>query len=498
MNYEYLPRSTPEFEGVSREYYHELLKHLKQNDVEVHNLYSTINGKVVFTFDNLPYSNDRPHILHSLTKLFTNTAVAQANQEGLINLTDKVVSFFEDDSDIKLPDDLTENAKAMTIEDLITMRSGHDREISGSEWRPLKTSWTEAFFKEPVVHTPGKHYCYSSACSYLLSAIVQKVTGKSAHKYLEDGILRKLGIDSFTWDISPEGVNSGGNGITLRVEDVLKIALLYSQNGKWNGEQLLNEDWVNRAFGRSHNKAKEDNQTKYNFHLFEYGDVYTASGIFGQNAMIIPKLNMVVVVFAATVDWETVPIITNEKFVQPLLKKNDSREKELSNKGASDIFIVDSLQHGKKSKKMIQPFNTHISSYLIDENEDNIEKLGFQMLDSETLIFHMKDDRGYHKVHMKIDEWSSCVSSITGNYLHHQYQSNNAHLVTKAWWETNSLLCMEMRFIGTSFCDYYMISFDGNYQNLKMKRFVNVNTQATERKEIYGKRESSIDAYEKE
>lgn len=492
MSYQYLPRSTPEKAGLDGLTFHHLLKKLEENKVEVHNMMVTVGGKVVFSYYNEPYQEDRPHILHSLTKLFTNTAVAQAQAEGYINLSDKVISFFEDEADKYLPENISDNLKAMTIEDLITMRCGHNREISGSEWRPLKTSWIKAFFEEPVVHKPGDYYCYSSGNSYMLSAIVQKVTGKTAHQYLEEGILNKLGIDPFTWDKSPEGINSGGNGISIRVEDALKIGLLYQQQGKWNGEQLISQEWIDHAFGYKNAKPAPNVEGPYgypyNYHFFEFGDIYSASGIFGQNAMVIPKLDMVIVVFAATVDWATVPMVAQSEFVAPILEKeSEPKPKKVMNKSLSSNLFNGTLLHDRKSVVPTIKFTPNVTSYTVDENEDNITSIGFQQLDEETLVFHMVDDRGRNVVHNGVDRWISSVSGVTGNYLHHQYQSDHAHVVTKAWWETERDLCMEWRFIGTAFCDYLIFSFDDE-GGVTMNRWVNINTQAMERAELLARK----------
>jgi CubicO group peptidase (beta-lactamase class C family) len=168
------------------------------------------------------------------------SGVGIALDEGRFSLDDKVVSFFPD----HLPPDPSPNLRAMTVRDLLTMRTEHDHETSGSEWRPLKTSWIAEFMKIPVVYQPGTKWVYTSAASYMLSAIVTKTTGQKLADYLRPRMLDPMGIRDFHWDVSPEGVTPGGNGLSWSTADSLKLGMLYAQKGVWQGRQLLSPQWV--------------------------------------------------------------------------------------------------------------------------------------------------------------------------------------------------------------------------------------------------------------
>lgn len=485
--YKHLPRSTPEAEGISSSQIVELLNAMELNGIELHNMMIAVNGKIIFKACNYPYREDIPHIIHSMTKAFTNTAVAKAYSEGLIKLSDKVVSFFEDEY---LPENPSQNLLDMTIENLITMRCGHNREISGSEWRPLKSSWIQAFFKEPVVHKPGEYFCYSSACSYMLSAIVQKVTGMTAHDYLRQGFLDKLGMREFTWDISPEGICSGGNGISLCIEDIMKLGIVYQQDGVWEGEQLIDKEWVDRAFGRIDPIEPPEGELPYNYHWYQFGDLYTASGIFGQNCMVIPKLNMVVGVTAAVREWEKVPEVVNKYLVEPHIagtqNKVDAAE-ILKNKAERMTLLSE-----KKSVSNSYQFSIREEVYYSEENVDNIVKISFRQPSNDLLIFTMKDHRGSHTVHCGLDCWKTASSSITGYYLHHQYQPEQALIVAAAWWETPTRLRMEWRYPEMAFCDYLTFDFSEDMTEVVMNRRVNVNTQDMKREPLLAKRRTLL------
>ena len=149
-----------------------------------------------------------------------------------------MISFYPEHA----PKEPTEYQKEMTVRDLITMRSGMDKDINGSEFRTIKTSWIERYFQQPVPYKPGTHYFYCSGNTFMTSAIVQKVTGKTAHDVINETIVPALGMRPFTWTKSPEGICSGNSGISLCAEDILKFGMLYLNHGEWNGEQIIARD----------------------------------------------------------------------------------------------------------------------------------------------------------------------------------------------------------------------------------------------------------------
>ena len=130
---------------------------------------------------------------------------------------------------------------------MITMRNGQQRGIGGNEWRPLKTSWKDAYFQVSFDKEPGKTYMYSRGHSYILSYSVQKLEKKACRELVQERIGKKIGLTDFPWMLSPEGVCSGGNGVSLTAEDMLRIGLLYLNKGRWDGEQLISEAWVDYA-----------------------------------------------------------------------------------------------------------------------------------------------------------------------------------------------------------------------------------------------------------
>ena len=209
------------------------------DSLDIHSVMIVKDGKVIFSRWQSEGVDTVPHVLHSVSKTFTATAVGLAIADGKMKLTDKIIDFFPD----KLPAEVSDNLKAMTVRDLLTMSCGHDVEPSGFRGGE-ETDWVQAFLAHPVVHKPGTFYLYNSLGTYMLSAIVQKVTGEKVVDYLDTRLFQPLHIDKPKWDESPQGINCGGWGLYLKTEDLAKMGQLLLQQGEWNGKQIIPAEWV--------------------------------------------------------------------------------------------------------------------------------------------------------------------------------------------------------------------------------------------------------------
>ena len=293
-----LPRSAPELQGISST---AIRAFVKAADTEIKTLHSFMllrHGKVVAEGWWAPEGPDKPHILWSLSKSFASTAVGLAVSEGKLDIHEKVAKFFPDD----LPENPSDNLKAMRVRDLLTMSTGHEpapRLIGDSP------SWTQQFFAAPVPREPGAWFRYNTAATYMQSAIVQQVTGQKVVDYLGPLLFEPLGIAAPKWDECPQGRSIGGYGLYLRTEDVAKFGQLYLQKGKWKGRQLVPAEWVVQATGkqvsndRHHRPGNSDWRQGYGFQFWQcrHG-AYRGDGKDGQFCVVLPKQDAVVVMTA--------------------------------------------------------------------------------------------------------------------------------------------------------------------------------------------------------
>ena len=290
-------------------------KGAEQEKKDVHSVMIVKDGQVIYSRWQSQGSEKVPHVLHSVSKTFTATAVGLAIADGKMALTDKVIKYFPD----KLPAQVSDNLKAMTVRDLLTMSCGHDTEPS---FRGPDQDWVTAFLAHPVVHKPGEFYLYNSLGTYMLSAIVQQVTGQKVLDYLTPRLFEPLHIDKPRWEESPQGINAGGWGLWLKTEDLAKMGQLLLQKGEWNGKQLIPAEWVaemskkqvesinpgtriEEAEAKGMTKETSDWMQGYGYQMWRCRPgCFRADGARGQYIIVVPDKNAVIAITSDVEDLQ--------------------------------------------------------------------------------------------------------------------------------------------------------------------------------------------------
>ena len=278
------------------------------DSMDIHSVMIVRDGSVIYSRWQSEGVDTVPHVLHSVSKTFTATAVGLAIADGKMALTDKVIDFFP----YKLPAEVSDNLKAMTVRDLLTMTCGHDEEPTGQ--RGQDVDWVQAFLAQPVVHEPGKFYLYNSLGTYMLSAIVQQVTGEKVVDYLDTRLFQPLHIDKPKWEESPQGINCGGWGLYLKTEVLAKMGQLLLQKGEWNGKQIIPTEWVaemskkqvesinpgtriEQAEERGMTKETSDWMQGYGYQMWRCRPgCFRADGARGQYIIVVPDKNAVIAI----------------------------------------------------------------------------------------------------------------------------------------------------------------------------------------------------------
>jgi CubicO group peptidase (beta-lactamase class C family) len=295
-----LPRSSPESQGISSD---SILDYVETADKKIDTMHSFMivrHGHVIAEGWWKPEAADKPHLLWSVSKSFTSTAVGLAIEDGKMSLDDPVLKFFPGEG----PADPSDNLKAMKVRDLLTMTGGHEVEPKIVGGAPS----VKQFLAHPVEHKPGTHFQYNTMGTYTLSAIVTKVTGKTALEFLKPRLFEPLGIENPVWDASPEGNSLGGYGLKLRTEDMAKFGQLYLQKGKWKGKQLIPESWIEQATSKQvpndqegHAKMGSDWKQGYGYQFWRCThDAYRGDGAAGQFIIVMPEKDVVIAITALT------------------------------------------------------------------------------------------------------------------------------------------------------------------------------------------------------
>jgi CubicO group peptidase (beta-lactamase class C family) len=321
-----LPRSTTETEVFSAESIRKYLDTVKAHGQDLHCLMILQHGKVVaekWLGENAP---NKSHTMFSVSKTFTANAIGFAVTENRIKVSDKVISFFPDD----LPDTISAFLADLEIRDLLTMSVGHDADPTYNI-KSNETNWERLFLSTPVVHEPGTKFVYNSLATYMLSAIVQKVTGEKVIDYLYPRLFRPLGIAGAVWETSPSGINNGGWGLYIKTEDMAKMGQFLLQKGNWNGKQLLPESWFDEATSIKIRQGpvwvSPDTKTDdsdwlqgYCYQLWRCRhNAFRADGAEGQFIIVLPEQDAVIVT-TANIDDMQAEINLIWEYLLPALK----------------------------------------------------------------------------------------------------------------------------------------------------------------------------------
>ncbi|MDO4548550.1 MAG: serine hydrolase [Clostridia bacterium] len=461
-----LARSTPEDKGIQSQYILDLLNDIEFTGTEVHAIMMAAGGDVIFEGFYAPYTPEDPHIMFSATKLFTNAAVGVAVTDGALSLDSYVVDVLAD----YLTEEPSENQKMMQLKHLITMTSGHDRMISGSELRPMKTSWLEHLLVEPVVHVPGEHYIYSSGNSVLASGMVQVATGMTCLDVLMKSGFGELGIENMTWDIGPDGINAGHGGVKITIEDILKVGQLYMNGGVWNGRQILSKEWCDYAIG--YEKTLE-NQGDYAYHWTSQQDglYYTATGSYGQTLLICPSLDMVIAVTAGTNN--SVHQLLYKNVIAPIVadRLNQQQVAAALAKRADTLSLLGTPIY--TASPVAETING--KTFTADENQYGITSVKLDVTDGY-IDYTMTDARGTHTIRNGVGEWLRTQTSMTSSYTHHQYQYDIEPIVAYAEWKDDYTLEMTWRWPQLAFVDTVTVTFAQDGSAMSLDRSVNVNS----------------------
>jgi len=313
------PRATPESQGISSAALGAFVEEAEQKLNALHSLMVVRHGQVVAEGWWTPYLANEPHMLYSLSKSFTSSAVGLAIAEGKLSVDDPVLKFFPDEA----PAEPSANLKAMRVRDLLTMSTGHHEDDVKDFPYQSDDSVVKAFLARPVSHKPGTFFFYNTPASYMLSAIVQKVTGQAVVDYLKPRLFDPLGIENPTWDASKQGVSMGGFGLNIRTEDIARFGQLYLQKGQWQGQQLLPTAWVETATSRMMSNGSSPTSDweqgyGYQFWRSRHG-FYRGDGAHGQFCLILPQYDTVVAITSGTRDMASVMNLVWDRLV-PALK----------------------------------------------------------------------------------------------------------------------------------------------------------------------------------
>ncbi|GAB3896358.1 hypothetical protein GCM10028803_13860 [Larkinella knui] len=470
----HLPRSLPEAQGVSSSGLLDFVNAVEAGKLNLHSLMVVRHGKVVAEGWWAPYAPELKHTLYSLSKSFTSSAVGMAVAEKRLTVNDKVVSFFPQD----VPATVSANLAAMRVKDLLMMATGHDKDSTGSLRADPEKNWVKAFLAQPVEHEPGTFFVYNSGATYMLSAIVQKVTGQPLLDYLKPRLFEPLGIEGADWETDPKGIATGGWGLRVRTEDIAKFGQLYLQKGVWNGKRLLPEAWIEDATkfeiqskGGSRTKEENDWLQGYGYQFWRCrNDAFRGDGAYGQYCIVMPKEDTVIAITSETSDMQGI-LDQVWKHILPGIQPTAITAKStvpLKQKLASLALPLPTGQAASPTVARVSG-----KSYQIADNALNIKRVSLAFQNGSG-VCTLHDDQGEHRVVCGLGSWKEGESDLSTVPLKLVPTSVPKETKTKvaasgAWSDENTFT-MTWRFIETAHYENVTCRFDGDNLRLEFQK----------------------------
>ena len=414
----HLPRSTPEAQGVSSAGLLDFLEAVGKSQHEFHSFMMVRHGQVVAEGWWSPYAPDLNHMLYSLSKSFTSTAVGFAVTEGRLKVEDPVISFFPDE----LPGNVSEPLAALKVKHLLTMSVGHAKDST-----PIITktdNWVQTFLALPIENPPGSVFLYNSGATYMLSAIVQKLTGQKVIDYLEPRLFQPLAIQGMTWETCPRGINTGGWGLAIQTEGLAKFGQLYLQKGEWNGRQILPAAWIEEATtfkiqqpadpGKDLDEVRKTSEWHqgycYQFWRTRH-DCYRADGAYGQYTFVMNGQDAVICItgesgnMAGEFDlmWQYLLPAMKENVLPP----DPAAQARLKQKLATLALLPPKAQ-------ATSPVAAKISGKTFQiEGDTNVQSVSFKF-HGNSCTFTLKDAKGEHPISCGIEKWVDGKTDMPG------------------------------------------------------------------------------------
>ena len=436
-------RATPESQGISSDLFAALLRELDASkDTEMHHFMALRHGKVICECNFAPYPKGMWHITHSMCKSITGMAIGMLIEEEKLKLDENIYDIF--------PDHINAFSKifrpVITVENLLTMTSGVTFNESGIV---SGNDWLGSFLNASVNGKPGTEFQYNSLNTYVLSAIVTKRTGETLTEYLTQRLFGPLGITKYYWETCPKGITKGGWGLFLCAEDMAKLGQLYLQRGKWNGQQLVSEYWIEISTAR-HLKTQNDTYG-YGYQLWmeQRPGSFEYNGMLGQNVIIYPDMDMVLVTNAGNkemfqdcimlniirkyfpVNYHPADVLPENPLSYSLLKRlcgelenGENNNRSTSLRGRWKRNVVSRRKHSDKkysyriSAAVDRPSDHHSFMRAVSGRTYVMEQQNIGIAPLFVQVFHNNMTDGISEISFTYDAGNFCVSFTEGEVIH--------------------------------------------------------------------------------
>ena len=449
-----LPRSTPEAQNIDTSLIQQFLDAVEsESKHEVHSMMLLRNGKVFAEGWWAPYGPENKHTMYSVSKSFTATAIGLAVAEGRIKVTDKVVSFFPE----SLPATISPNLAELEIKHLLSMSVGHDKSFNQEVF--TEEDWVRAFLSMPVTNPPGTKFLYNTSASYMLSAIIQKVTGQNLLEYLKPRLLDPLEISGLDWETDLNGIQVGGWGLRLKTEDMAKFGQLFLQKGQWNGKQVLPESWIAEASTMKIMQEPDASPQRMasNDWIQGYGYQMWRSR---QYILILPEVDGVIVITSETSDMQGLLDVI-WKYLLPAYSEVGKTDLNLSQR-LKDLSL--NPMKGERNRKMEKIIGG--KTYKIENENQKIESFSLNFNEGMCKLI-ISEEGGNYEFLLGSGKWILSDTDRKGPNLFYfaqnQLEGLSPFKVAGSYaWKDAKTLEVKLKYYESPHTETIRINFEGN------------------------------------
>ncbi len=471
--FEPFPRSTPEQLGMSSEAIARFLDAVEAQDVEMHTFMLLRHGQVAAEGAWAPHRLDAPHMLFSLSKSVAATGVGIAVDEGLLSVDDQVISFFPE----YITETIAANMADLRIRHLLAMSTGHDVDTAIAQRLEPSGDWVRAFFDTPIVHPPGTFFLYNNGASYMLSAIVQRVTGETLIDYLRPRLLEPLGIDYARWETCPKGNSIGASGLHMTTDAIARFGQLFLQRGMWNGRRILSEAWVEAASScQTANNPKGEPRTDWNsgygYQMWQcrQDGAYRGDGACGQFCIVIPGQDAVIAITAGTGKMGVLIDLIWTHLYPGYGPQGQTVGQEADRASASLRERIVRLAHAPQEQSLgaSPALAGRVSGkrYALAPNRKGADAVRFEF-DEDGCTFRIRDARGEHAIRCGSGKWLLGETLATEDEWVKPVEAPWKVAVSGGWQDERTYV-IAMRFYETTFTCKVVCRFDGDGERVAL------------------------------
>lgn len=455
----------PEEVGIPSEAILNFIKQLEDNQVNIHGFLMIREDKVFAEGYWKPFHKDFQHRMYSAGKSFVSIAIGLLQEEGKLKITDNICDYFKD----KLPQDgAHEYIKKITIKDMLTMRTAHNKTTYKVE---ENNDWVESFFKIKPSHYPGTIFSYDTSSTHVLSALVERLSGKSLMEYLREKVLKQINFSEkakFLKD--PMGISQGGSGLICTMRDLAKLTYVCMENGLYKGEQLIPKEYIKEATKKQADTFIQpviDEQQGYGYQFWKSRyDGFTLYGMGGQLSVCLPQYK---VIFTTTADtqgnptglqniydafWQQVFPFINREYI-PLVKNEESfikcKEK------------VDSL--------FIRPIEGEVESTYINEINGKRYILESNLMELKYFKIIFENHEGF--IEYRNVKGKFKIPFTLGKIKRFEQETLKMPMLISAAWKSDNILCFQVNLIGELLGSIRVnIGFNNEFVTVSSKKYV--------------------------